>query len=83
MSKDDKKFLYARVVHSNHLIQYHMDQIIKQQKVVNKYRSMMMKGMDLTPLELNLYKYDPVIILQIIQMIKTDIFCTKTLSTQS
>ena len=29
MSEDDKKFLYARVVHSNHSIQYHMHQIIK------------------------------------------------------
>ena len=29
MSKDDKKFLYARAVHSNHLIQYHMHQIIE------------------------------------------------------
>ena len=35
---------------------------------------MTMEGMDLTPLELNLHKYDPVIISQIIQMIKTDIF---------
>ena len=24
VSKEDKKFLYARAVHSNHLIQYHM-----------------------------------------------------------
>ena len=48
MSKDDKKFLYARAVHSNHLIQYHMHQIIEQQKVVNEYRNMMMEGMDLT-----------------------------------
>ena len=30
--------------------------------------------MDLTPLESNLQKYDPVIISQIIQMIKTDVF---------
>ena len=29
MSEDDKKFLYARAIHSNHLIQYHMHQIIK------------------------------------------------------
>ena len=35
---------------------------------------MMMEGMDLTPLELNQHKYDPVIISQIIQMIETDIF---------
>ena len=62
MSKDDKKFLYARAVHSNHLIQYHMHQISERQKVVHKYRSMTMKGMDLTPLESNLHKYDPVII---------------------
>ena len=36
---------------------------------------MMMEGMDLTPLESNLHKYDLVIISQIIQKIKTDIFC--------
>ena len=48
MSKDDKKILYARVVHSNHSIQYHMHQIIEQQKVVDEYKSMMMEGMDLT-----------------------------------
>ena len=29
MSKDDKRFLYARAVHSNHSIQYHMHQIIE------------------------------------------------------
>ena len=74
MSKDDKKFLYARVVHSNHSIQYHMHQIIKRQKVVDEYKSMTMEGMDLAPLELNLHKYDPVIISQIIQMIETAIF---------
>ena len=74
MSEDDKQFLYARSVHSNHLIQYHMHQIIKRQKVVNEYKSMTMEGMDLTPLESNLHKYDLVIISQIIQMIETDIF---------
>ena len=51
-----------------------MHQIIEQQKVVDIYRSMTMEGMDLTPLESNLYKYDLVIISQIIKMIKTDIF---------
>ena len=74
MSKDDKKILYARVVDSNHSIQYHMHQIIEQQKVVDEYKSMTMEGMDLTPLDLNLHKYDPEIISQIIQMIETDIF---------
>ena len=29
MSEDDKKFLYARAVHSNPSIQYHMHQIIE------------------------------------------------------
>ena len=29
VSEEDKKFLYARVVHSNHLIQYHRQQIIE------------------------------------------------------
>ena len=29
MSEEDKKFLYARAVPSNHSIQYHMHQIIK------------------------------------------------------
>ena len=74
MNEDDKKFLYARAIHSNHLIQYHMHQIIQRQKVVNEYRSMTLEGMNLTPLESNLHKYDLVIILQIIQMIKTDVF---------
>ena len=77
MSEDDKKFLYARAVQSNHSIQYHMHQIIERQKVVNEYRSMMMEGMDLTPLESNLHKYDLVIISQIIQMIETDVFWHK------
>ena len=29
MSDDEKMFLYARAVHSNHLIQYHMHQIME------------------------------------------------------
>ena len=74
VSEEDKKFLYARAVHSNHLIQYHMQQIIEQQKVVDEYRSMTMEGMGLTPLESNLHKYDLVIISQIIQMIEVDNF---------
>ena len=74
MSDDEKRFLYARVVHSNHSIQYHMHQIMEQQRVVNKYRNMTMEGMNLIPLESNLHKYDPVIISQIINMIETDNF---------
>ena len=48
-SEDYKKFLYARAMHSNHVIQYHMQQIMERQKVVDKYRSMMMEGMSLIP----------------------------------
>ena len=29
MSDDEKKFLYAIAIHSNHLIQYHMHQIME------------------------------------------------------
>ena len=72
MSDDEKRFLYTRAVHSNHSIQYHMHQIMGQQRVVNEDRNMMMEGMNLIPLESNLHKYDPVIISQIITMIKMD-----------
>ena len=45
MSEENRKCLYARAVHSSHSIQYHMQQIIEQQKMVNEYRSMTMEGM--------------------------------------
>ena len=74
MREDYKKFLYTRATHSNHLIQYHMQQILERQKVVNEYRSMTMEGMGLTPIESNLHKNIPVVISQIIQMIEVDNF---------
>ena len=74
MSEDEKKFLYARVVHSNHSIQYHIHQIMERQRVVDEYRNMTMEEMNLIPLESNLHKYDPVIISQIINMIEADNF---------
>ena len=43
---DYKKFLYTRATHSNHAIQYHMQQIMERQKVVDEYKSMMVDGMD-------------------------------------
>ena len=49
MSDDEKMFLYARAVHSNHSIQYHMHQIMERQRVVDEYRNMTMEGMDLIP----------------------------------
>ena len=74
MSDDEKMFLYARVVHSNHSIQYHMHQIIERQRVVDEYRNMTMEGMALIPLESNLHKFNLVIISQIINMIESDNF---------
>ena len=74
MSDDEKMFLYARAVHSNHPIQYHMHQIVERQRVVNKYRNVTMEGIDLIPLESNLHKFHLVIISQIINMIESDNF---------
>ena len=74
MSDDEKMFLYARAVHSNHSIQYHMHQIMEWQRVVDEYRNMTMEGMDLIPLESNLHKFHLVIISQIINMIESDNF---------
>ena len=75
MSDNEKMFLYARAVHSNHSIQYHMHQIIERQKVIDEYRNMTMEGVDLISLESNLHRYHPVIISQIINMIEADNFC--------
>ena len=50
-NRDYQKFLYASTTHSNHAIQYHMQQIMERQKVVNEYRSLMVERMDLIPLE--------------------------------
>ena len=75
MSDNERMFLYARAVHSNHSIQYHMHQIMEPQKVIGKYRNMTMEGLDLIPLESNLHRYHPVIISQIINMIESDNFC--------
>ena len=74
MSDDERMFLYARAVHSNHSIQYHMHQIMERQKVIDEYRNMMMERMDLIPLESNLHQYHLVIISQIINMIESDNF---------
>ena len=66
-----KKFLYARAVHANHMIEHHMHEILRCQQVVNEYRSMADRGREMIPLE---YKNDPVINQHIMQMINTDIF---------
>ena len=74
MSDNERMFLYARVVHSNHLIQYHMHQIMERQRVIDEYRNMTMERMDLIPLELNVHKYHSVVNSQIINMIESDNF---------
>ena len=74
MSDDERMFLYARAMHSNHLIQYHMHQIMERQRVIDEYKNMTMEGMDLIPLESNLHQYHLVIISQIINMIESDNF---------
>ena len=40
IEESNKKFLYARAVHSNHMIQHHMQNILEHQRVVNEYRCM-------------------------------------------
>ena len=49
-----------------------MQQIMERQKVVDEYRSMMLEGMGLIPLESNLYKSALVVILHTIQIIEVD-----------
>ena len=71
---NNKKFLYARVVHANHMIQHHMHKILEHQRVVDEYRSMANGERDMIPLELDQYKNDLVINQHIMQMIDADIF---------
>ena len=47
---NNKKFLYARAVHANHMIQHHMHEILECQQVVNEYRSMADSGREMIPL---------------------------------
>ena len=77
IEESNKKLLYARAVHSNHIIQHHMQQILEHQRVVDEYRSMANGETEMIPLESNLYKNDPVINQHIMQMNDTDIFCYK------
>ena len=71
---NNKKFLYARVVHATHMIQHHMHEILERQRVVDEYSSMANRERDMIPLESDQYKNDPVINQHIMQMIGPDIF---------
>ena len=69
----NKQFLYARAVHANHMIQYHMNEILERQRVVDEYRYMADEGRELIPLESDRHRSDPVVIQHTMQMIDTDI----------
>ena len=69
----NKQFLYARAVHANHMIQYHMNEISERQRVVDEYRFMADEGRELIPLESDKHRSDPVIIQHTMQMIDTNI----------
>ena len=69
----NKQFLYARAVHANHMFQYHMNEILERQRVVDEYRLMADEGRDLIPLESDIHRSDPVVIQHTMQMIDTDI----------
>ena len=71
---NNKKFLYARAVHANHMILHHMHEIFEHQQVVNEYRSMADGKRDKIPLESDQHKNGLVINQHIMQMIETDIF---------
>ena len=74
---NNKKFLYARAVHGNHMIQHHMQQIIERQRVVDEYRSMANGKRELIPLESDLFEKVLVINQHIMQMIDTDMLWYK------
>ena len=71
---NNKKFIYARAVHANHMIQHHTHEILECQRVVEEYRSMADGERDMIPFESDQYKNDLVINQHIMQMIDTDIF---------
>ena len=70
---NNKKFLDARAVHANHMIQNHMHKISECQRVVDEYRSMADRRRETILLESDWYKNDPVINQHIMQMIDTNI----------
>ena len=69
----NKQFLYAQAVHANHMIQYHMNEILERQRMVDEYRLMADEGRELIPLESNMHRRGPVVIQHMMQMIDTDI----------
>ena len=77
IEESSKKFLYARAMYSNHMIQHHMQLILEHERVVDEYRSMANGEKEMIPLESDLHKNDTGINQHIMQMINTDIYCYK------
>ena len=71
---NNKKFLYARAVHINLMIQHHRNAILEHQRVIDEHRSMANGERDMITLESDQYKNDSVINQHIMQMIAADIF---------
>ena len=46
---NNNKFLYARTVHANHMIQHHMHEILERQREVDEYQSMADGERDMIP----------------------------------
>ena len=73
ITENKKKFLYARAMHANHMIQYHMQEILEQQQVIDEYKTMADGGQETISLESEQYKSDLVVHQHIMRMIDTDI----------
>ena len=69
----NKQFLYARAIHANHMIQYHMNEIMECQCVVDEYQLMANEGRELIPLQSDMHRCDPVVIQHTMHLIDTDI----------
>ena len=80
---NNEKFLYARAVHANHMIQHHMHEILEHQRVVDEYKSITDGERNMIPLESDQYKNDPVINQHIMQMIDANISCYGKMFRQS
>ena len=61
IEENNKKFLYARVVHENQMIQHHIYGILERQRVVDKYRSMADGEREMIPLKSDQYINNPLI----------------------
>ena len=73
ITENNKKFLYARAMHADHMIQYHMQEILERQREIDEYKTMANDGQETIPLVSEQHKNDPVVCQHIMRMIDTDI----------